>query len=251
MSTARDIGVVIPCRGDAAPLAVVLPSLRAMGISQICVADSAELDSPSNGDGRGDGGGGGRTDIAALCADHGARHFVSDLPRGARLRQAAAGLETPIFWFLHADANPAPDAALRICSVMDAGCAGGYFRFRFSGRQTMSKRIIEAGVALRCSVLRGTPYGDQGLFVDRDIYRRVGGHGGGSLFEEVPLVRALRRSGGFVSAGAGLLVDDRRWQQDGIWRRTFKNRILAVRFMLGADPTVLGEAYKRQDHKIR
>ena len=65
------------------------------------------------------------------------------------------------------------------------------------------------------------------------------------MFEEVDLVRHLRRSGRLACLDRGLLVDPRRWQRDGWWRRSLRNRLLATGFMLGVPPSRLARLYGR------
>ena len=66
------------------------------------------------------------------------------------------------------------------------------------------------------------------------------------LFEEVCLVKALRRSGTFNPLKASIEVSPRRWQRDGWIARTLHNRYLAIAFMLGANPTKLAQQYRRE-----
>ena len=77
----------------------------------------------------------------------------------------------------------------------------------------------------------------------RQIYREVGGHAPWLLFEEVPLVRGVRRLGRFAPLRESISVDPRRWQRDGWWRRTWNNRKLALDFACGADPNELASRY--------
>ncbi|MFC3608181.1 hypothetical protein [Stutzerimonas tarimensis] len=63
------------------------------------------------------------------------------------------------------------------------------------------------------------------------------------IFPEVPLVRKSRRQGRFACLGRGLAVDPRRWQRDGWWRRSLRNRLLALGFALGLSPWRLARRY--------
>ena len=125
---------------------------------------------------------------------------------------------------------------------MAAGAAGGYFRFRFGGARSALKRFLEACIAWRCRL--SMVYGDQGIFVSGAAYDASPGIGPQPLFEEVALVRALRRSGRFVAVPLPMTVSERRWQRDGLLRRTLRNRILALAFVLGIDPVTLERWYR-------
>jgi hypothetical protein len=64
------------------------------------------------------------------------------------------------------------------------------------------------------------------------------------LFEEVPLVRALRRAGRFARVGATIGVSPRRWERDGWVRRTLENRVLALGYLAGISPRRLARRYR-------
>ncbi|MGB8326666.1 MAG: hypothetical protein WCE48_03705, partial [Steroidobacteraceae bacterium] len=130
-----------------------------------------------------------------------------------------------------------------IRGAIGAGAAGGYFRFAFAGARTLTHALLETAIAWRCRV--GMVYGDQGLFVRRAAYAASPGHAAEPLFEEVPLVRALRRGGCFVGLPLAIEVSPRRWQRDGYWRRTLMNRLLAFAAACGVAPATLARWYTR------
>jgi len=63
------------------------------------------------------------------------------------------------------------------------------------------------------------------------------------LFEEVELIRGLRRQGALVQLKQGLRVDPRRWQRDGWWWRSLRNRLFALAHRLGVPASVLARRY--------
>ena len=125
--------------------------------------------------------------------------------------------------------------------AIQRGAIGGYFRFRFASPRAWPAWVLEPAIALRCRF--GVPYGDQGIFMLRSVYRQVGGHAPWPLFEEAPLVRAARRLGPFAALPEPIFVDSRRWQRDGWWRRSLNNRLLALKFMRRAAPQDLVAHY--------
>jgi hypothetical protein len=105
------------------------------------------------------------------------------------------------------------------------------------------KRLLAGLVNLRVA-LRGTPYGDQGLFVTRAAYFASGGFAQQALFEEVELIRRLRRRGSFVRLPVPIGVATRRWERDGWWRRSILNRWLALRYGCGTPVAALASSYR-------
>jgi len=222
-----EISVVIPCYRDAASLARLLAQLR--GLPQP-PADIVVVD--------------GAADPAcrALCAQSHARWLPAWPCRGRQLLAGAEQARGEVLWFLHADARLPADPLRDIRQALAQGAIGGYFRFRFDAPRPWQARLLEPAIALRCRV--GVPYGDQGLFMTRDAYARAGGHAPWPLFEEVPLVRGLRRLGRFAALETPLYVDPRRWQRDGWWRRSLGNRRLALAFARGVSPEILAQRYR-------
>jgi len=220
------ISIIIPVFHDEAALAQLLAALSALGSAEVIVVDGA-----------------GSAHCAALCQDHQAICVQTGTGRGLQLAAGAARASGEILWFLHADAEP-PAGALELIrsTLADPAISAAYFRFRFRGEPTWYKRLLAALINWRTRF--GVPYGDQGLFMRRSAYRAAGGFADLPLFEEVPLLRALRRQGRVVPAAASIGVASRRWEQDGWLRRSLANRGLALAYMLGASPAWLARHYR-------
>src|SRR4029453_11616227 len=90
----------------------------------------------------------------------------------------------------------------------------------------------------------GMVYGDQGIFVRRDVYHALGGFTEWPLFEEERLIRRLRARGTFRVLPRVVRVATRRWERDGWLARTLHNRWLALRFALGGRPEALAASYR-------
>jgi rSAM/selenodomain-associated transferase 2 len=227
MPTRLSISVVIPVLGDPGPLAELLSAIR----SAESVPDELIVI-----DGGTDGSAG------AVAMQHGCIYRLARPGRGHQLNAGAACATGDVIWFLHADARPPETALAAIREVMADGAVGGYFRFGFSGELTWYKRLLAGLINIRTRF--GVPYGDQGLFIDRSVYAAAGGFTDSPLFEEVSLIKAVRRRGPFVEIAAPIGVSPRRWEQDGWFRRTLENRLLALGYILGVSPHTLARRYR-------
>jgi rSAM/selenodomain-associated transferase 1 len=118
---------------------------------------------------------------------------------------------------------------------------GGAFRFALDS-PAWQARLIEAGVSARVRLLQ-LPYGDQGIFVRRDVFARMGGYAHLPLMEDVELMRRLRRYGRLFFLRLPLVTSARRWERDGWLRRSLSNLMLASSYMLGASPSRLAQRY--------
>lgn len=222
-----NVSIVIPCYNDEQKLAQLLAQMRQLPhtLHEVIVVDGAA--SPT---------------CHEICHLYGANWLPSEPCRGKQLLAGAAMAQGDVLWFLHADARLPKDPITAIERALEKGALGGYFKFRFDAPRAWPAFFLEPAIALRCRF--GIPYGDQGLFMSRQAYAEAGGHAPWPLFEEVPLVKGLRRLGNFIALNEPIFVDPRRWQRNGWWRRTFENRRLALAFARGRAPDELAERYR-------
>lgn len=221
------VSVVVPVIGDNEMLARLLERLRSLPAppDEIVIVD-----------------GGSSAGCRSLARRFRCVYVGTRAGRGHQLHAGALRASGDVLWFLHADAEPPVDAVVLIRSRHLAGAAGGFFTFRFAGEATWYKRVLARLINWRTRF--GTPYGDQGLFAGRATYDAAGGFADTPLFEEVPLVRALRRRGEFTRLAADIGVSPRRWERDGWLWRSASNRLLALAYMAGVPPHRLARRYQ-------
>jgi rSAM/selenodomain-associated transferase 2 len=229
------ISVIVPCWRDEQALARLLGGLgelfaTAEVAGEIIVVDGANSEQ-----------------CRQLCERHAAHWLPAKPCRGEQLRLGASHARHPLLWFLHADTQLHGDPLPAMQNAIASGAVGGYFSFRFVGRTGWQGKLLERLINLRCRF--GVPYGDQGLFVATAAYERCGQHSPWPLFEEVELVKCLRRHGEFIRLDDGVRVDPRRWQRDGWWRRSLRNRLLALQFACGVSAERLAQRYTGQRPK--
>ena len=168
--------------------------------------------------------------------------------RPGRARQMNAGAAAPRgrwLLFLHVDSRLAPGWADAIRRAgTDSRTVGGCFRLALDSPDWRA-RVIERGVRLRVRLL-GLPYGDQGLFVRRDVFDAMGGYRDLPLMEDLDLVRRLKRAGRLHRDSLTVSTSPRRWERDGWFRRSVVNPCLATLYCLGISPRVLARLYLRR-----
>lgn len=223
------ISVIIPCWRDETVLEALLERLNQLAQASRHCIQLLVVDAACN------------PACNAICQRHAAQWLPAQPCRGEQLRMGASQARYPILWFVHADAQLRGNPLAIISAAFSAGAVGGYFAFRFSGASCWQSRLLEKLIGLRNRF--GVPYGDQGLFVEASAYRACGQHSPWALFEEVELVKRLRRHGRFVRLAEGVQVDPRRWQHDGWWRRSLRNRLLALAFVGGVPAARLATRY--------
>jgi hypothetical protein len=220
------MSVVIPTLNEEEHLEVTLDSVTREPDIEVIVVD---------------GGSGDRTAEVALA--RGARLLMTTAQRARQMNAGAAAASAPVLLFLHGDTRLPPGFsghALRLLAGRDT--AAGAFRLAVAG-QGWGLRVIEGLANARSRLLR-LPYGDQGLFVMADLFRRLGGFPELPIMEDVLLVRRLNKTGRIAIAPCSALTSDRRWRRLGILRTTLVNQVVLTGFFLGVDPGRLAAWYR-------
>ncbi len=170
---------------------------------------------------------GGSTDRTLRIADAFGAIVISSKPgRGLQLIAGVAAARGSWLLFLHADTNLEPGWERETAQFMErvelGKCppAAAVFRFTLDDLGVMP-HLVEAGVALRCALLK-LPYGDQGLLMQRILYDEIGGYRPLPLMEDVDIVRRLgyRR---MTMLRARAVTSASRYRRDGYAIRIARN----------------------------
>ncbi len=193
---------------------------------------------------------GGSTDGSMAAAErHGATVISAPRGRALQMNAAAGRANGQWLWFVHADCRPAPQGLRTLLACIDRHprVVWGYFTPRIDARG-IRYRLNEALIGLRSRIL-SLPFGDQGLFVRRDVFEQLGGYAELPIMEDVSLARALRLRARPTRIASPLLTSARRWQRNGYWRTTVLNwRIQFEYLVLGRDCRGLAQRYHSTSH---
>ena len=185
-------------------------------------------------------------EYAAVAERFPAVAWASSAPgRGRQMNAGASVAHGRWLLFLHVDSRLDPRWPSAIDrAAADPGVVAGSFRLALDSPDWRA-RMIERGVRLRVRLL-GLPYGDQGLFVRRDVFMAIGGYRDLPLMEDLDLVRRLKRAGRLHHDTLPVITSTRRWERDGWFRRSLVNPCLATLFCLGVSPRTLARFYLRR-----
>lgn len=172
------VSVVVPVYNEERALPALLPQLRMLaGECELVVVDGGSADATR--------------EVLAREAP-GVRVISSAKGRARQMNEGARATTGDVLFFLHADSALPPDPVGQLLCVMrthDAGCFG----IRFDRRHAvlglcswMSNARVWA---------RGIAYGDQGIFMRRELFEEVGGFPELPLMEDFELSLELRRRG--------------------------------------------------------
>lgn len=223
------LSIIIPAFNAAsnldACLGSLLPGLEAGLIREVILVD------------------GGSDDGTARIAETTGATVVSSPIRGraAQLRLGAQTARGSWFLFLHADTALSHDWAERtLAHIADTPDHAGAFTLVFRSDDQMAK-IVARRANWRARAL-GLPYGDQGLLISRKVYAEVGGYPDIPLMEDVALVQAIGKQRlRLLSAEARTSAE--KYHRDGWRRRSWRNSLIIIRYLLGASPEKLAKSY--------
>ena len=228
-SLSMRLSIIVPALNEAAQIAATLQPLQALRARghDVIVVD------------------GGSDDGTAQCAQP-LCDRVLNAPRG-RARQMNAGARAAtgeVLWFLHADTQVSAAAAdALLATLARPGCVWGRFDVRLSGSHPLL-RIVERMMNAR-SRITGIATGDQGIFVRRDVFERIGAFPDIPLMEDVALSRRLKAYAAPACIRRYLVTSSRRWEQRGVLRTIMLMWRLRFAYWLGASPERLAALYQR------
>ncbi len=122
---------------------------------------------------------------------------------------------------------------------------GGFFRLKFDD-DSLSTKLVEFFANLRARLF-SLPYGDQAIFVKKDVFEKIGGFKEYPFLEDIDLVLRLRKFGSLKYLPLNVIASSRRLKKDYFLSPIFvslRNVIIVLLFLLGVKPSKLARLYK-------
>lgn len=226
------ISIIIPVLNEAQIIQSTLQRLKGNPQVEIIVVD-----------------GGSQDDTVNLARQLGIKVIVlSGQGRGMQMNAGAAIAQGEILLFLHSDTQLPPNfVELTLETLKIPRVIAGAFELKIDG-QDPSLRWIERLVKLRSRLL-SLPYGDQAIFLTKQVFEEVGGFSNLPIMEDFELVQCLKRRGKIGIATAAVVTSPRRWQKLGVWQTTLINQLIILGYYLGISPTKLSNFYRQKRSK--
>ncbi len=219
------LSIIIPTLNEAEAIAATLDALIHLApIPEILMVDGGSQD--------------GTLDIALA---KGIRVIHSPRGRGVQLQAGAAAAKGDTLWFLHADTHPPADAASHIEEALrNSATAAGNFTLSFDSPTGSARLLTRMYPHFR---KLGLCYGDSGIFCRRSAYDAVGGIRPYPIFEDLDLVRRLRRHGRFVHLQCAIKTSARRFEGRSFTWTFARWTGMQILYWIGISPHILGRVY--------
>ncbi|OUL27844.1 glycosyltransferase [Nostoc sp. RF31YmG] len=225
---AATISIIIPTLNEAANIKDTLATTQPSTNIEVIVVD-----------------GGSQDDTVAIAQSLGVKVILSSPGRAVQMNAGAVAASGEILLFLHADTRLPPgfDAMIRTALQQSRTVAGAFnLRIDASG---WGIRLVEWGVNWRSHFLQ-MPYGDQGIFITKELFQQIGGFPELPIMEDFELIRRLKSNGRIAIIAQPVVTSARRWLRKGIFQTTLINQIVIVAYLLGVSPERIRSWYRQE-----
>jgi rSAM/selenodomain-associated transferase 2 len=232
------LSIIIPTLNEAGYLAAAVAGLRRNAVlggrHEVIVADCGSVD--------------GTADQAARLGARVVRESPPLDSRAAALNRGAAEAGGDVLLFLDAD-SLVPYAYDRSIAgaLLDPHVVGGAFEFALDGAP-LGLRVVEVINRIRYRIWKWY-YGDQGIFVRRDVFRRVGGYPRRRILEASDFCRALGRRGRLALIHKPMKTSPRRFLEGGVYRVLAQDVWIWGLDLVGRPTEHFARAYQDNNHR--
>lgn len=165
--------------------------------------------------------------------------------RAFQMNEGAKISKGNILWFLHADSLISPSSMFDIEASIKEGASGGFFRLHFYDADDRFMRFIERTSHTRAKKF-GLIFGDQGLFLKRNVFFELGGFADVALMEDWELSMRLKRfhkQGLICALGTLIGTSARRYVRNGRLRTWLKMNLIKALYIMGVKTEILRLIY--------
>jgi len=224
----KRLSIIIPTLNEAASIEDTISHLQKSDEVEIVVVD-----------------GGSRDNTIELARSLGARVVLTEASKAVQMNAGGAASVGDVLLFLHADTRLPDNFDVKVLAAVnqDNFCAGA-FSLGIDA-QVRGLRLIERVANWRSRFFQ-MPYGDQALFVRRDLFNKIGGFPDFPIMEDFELIRRLRRKGKISILPESVRTSPRRYLNFGILKTWFLNQIIIAAYFMGVAPERLARWYRRE-----
>lgn len=163
--------------------------------------------------------------------------YFSAAGRATQMNLGAAQATGRLLLFLHVDTY----LPLLSLSAIAQAKSGGFCLLHLTG-QARIFRLIERGINWRSRVFK-VATGDQCLFFESGVFKRLGGYPDQPLMEDIELARRFKKIASPTIIKAAVTSSSRRWEKHGVLKTVLLMWWLQLLYRLGVSPHRLARYY--------
>jgi len=222
------ISIIIPTFNEAGNIKEAIASTQKSANIEIIVVDGGSSD-----------------DTVEIAQSLGVKVISSSPGRAVQMNVGAAMANGEILLFLHADTRLPVGFDNQIRQVLlQPRTIAGAFDLQIDA-SPLSLRLVEWGVKWRSRFLQ-MPYGDQAIFLTKEVFQQIGGFPELPIMEDFELMRRLHSIGRIVILNTPVITSARRWLQKGVLKTTLLNQIIIIAYLIGISPQRIRSWYRRE-----
>ncbi len=228
---AAKISIIIPAINEAGNIKEAIATTQANPNIEVIVVDGGSSD-----------------DTVAIAQSLNVKVISSSPGRAVQMNAGAVAASGEILLFLHADTRLPTGFDEMICTALQQpGIVAGAFKLLIDA-SLLSLRWVEWGVNVRSHFYQ-MPYGDQAIFLTKEVFQQIGSFPELPIMEDFELMRRLKRIGRIVIISTPVVTSARRWLQKGVLKTTLLNQIVIIAYLLGVSPERICSWYRREKFK--
>jgi len=187
---------------------------------------------------------GGSTDRTAEIAARHALLICGVSGRARQMNMGAGAAKGDVLWFVHSDSKVDKKSLYHIETAVYEGCVGGGFSMFFHDYDTPLMRFIARSSNLRARHM-GLYFGDQGIFIKREVFERIGGYPDIPIMEDWEMGLRLKKEGRMDLLDASIGTSGRRFKNGGAFRTLLFMHKIKLLYILGISPEKLSCTYRK------
>jgi rSAM/selenodomain-associated transferase 2 len=219
----RRVSVIIPTLNEESTIGALFDSLSGEMASEVIIVDGGSTD---------------RT--REIAAQRGGRVLQAPQGRASQMNTGAAAATGDILLFLHSDVM-LEQGALRAIASSTPGSAGT-LRIHFAGDDWVAATF---NWIYRARLPFGVFYGDTGIWVDREVWDRLGPYRDFPIMEDYEYARRLFRTTPLSHLESRVFVSPRRWRNGGLLKALTVWVLIQGGYSLGVHPKRLAWMYQQ------
>ena len=169
--------------------------------------------------------------------------------RAAQMNIGASAARHDILYFIHADSIPPDNFGSMIITASYQGAKAGCFRLQFD----KDHWFLKANAWFTRFNVNAVRFGDQSLFVLKDVFDKSGRFNEGLIMmEDQEIIHRLKRQGKFVVINNFVITSARKYIDNGIYRMQGIFYLIWAMYYLGISQTLMLRIYRRliMKHKL-